>query len=140
MRRVRLCDFGTVPIEESMGCIYRIVCHATGRSYVGQTAYSHPFVRYRDHQREAKNGKEGPLYDDLRIYGVHAFSCECVCVVENEMLNALECYYAEQYGSYVWEGGYNVGECGGAPVRKAMSDARRLWVKGRAIGKRRWGL
>ena len=73
-----------------MGCIYRIVCGATGKSYIGQTAYSHPFVRYVEHQRDAQKGKEGPLYEDLRTYGVHAFVCECVCVAGNEALNELE--------------------------------------------------
>jgi hypothetical protein len=120
-----------------MGCIYRIVCSVTGRSYVGQTAYSHPFVRYREHQLDAAKGKEGPLYEDLRLYGVHAFWCECVCVVENEALNDLECYYAEQYGSYAWDGGYNEGACGGAPVRADVSDSRRTWMKRRAIAKQR---
>jgi hypothetical protein len=54
-------------------------------------------------------------------------------VCPNEQLNALECYYAEQYAAYEWEGGYNVGECGKEPVRKEMSDERRLWMKTRAI-------
>lgn len=116
-----------------MGCLYRLVCHATGRSYVGQTVLSHPFQRFLEHQRDARNGKEGPLYEDLRLYGVHAFECICLRVCPNEQLNALECYYAEQYDAYVWEGGYNTGECGGAPVRTEMSDDKRMWMKRRAI-------
>ena len=119
-----------------MGCVYRIVCKATGRCYVGQSAYSHPFVRFLQHQTDATAGKEGPLYDDLRSLGVHAFECECVCVVANAYLNDLEGYYAEQYSAYVWDGGYNVGECGGAPVRREVGDAQRMWMRKRAIFKR----
>lgn len=118
-----------------MGCLYRIVCHATGRSYVGQTALSHPFQRFLEHQRDATNGKEGPLYDDMRTYGIHAFECICLHVCPNKQLNDLECYYAEQYGTYVWDGGYNVGECGGAPVRTDMSDSKRVWMKRKAIAR-----
>ena len=118
-----------------MGCIYRILCTVTGRSYIGQTAYSHPFQRFREHQRSAQHGREGPLYDDLRRYGVRAFECSCLRVCPNDHLNELECYYAEQYDAYVWEGGYNTGECGGAPVCKDVSDERRLWMKRRAIRK-----
>ena len=120
-----------------MGCVYRLVRSATGRSYVGQTALSHPFQRFREHQRDALNGTEGPLYEDLRTFGVHAFECTCLRVCPNAHLNSLECYYAEQYAAYVWEGGYNTGECGGAPVRAEMSDTKRLWMKRRAIWKAR---
>ena len=120
-----------------MGCLYRLLCHATGRSYVGQTAYSHPFQRFCEHQADARAGKEGPLYDDLRTYGVHEFECICLRVCPNEELNELECYYAEQFNAYVWDGGYNVGECGGAPVRKEVSDETRLWMKRYAIRRRR---
>jgi len=116
-----------------MGCIYRIVCHATGRSYVGQTSYSHPFIRYSQHWASARKGVEGPLYEDMRQYGDREFECICICVVGNEKLNELESYYAEQYGSYVWDGGYNVGECGRSPVRAEMDDERRQWVRRHAI-------
>ena len=116
-----------------MGCIYRIVCHATGRSYIGQTSYSHPFIRFRQHQLSAKKESPGALYDDMRIYDIHEFECICICVVPNEALNNLEAYYAEQYNAYTWEGGYNIGECGNSLVRKEMDDDRRLWVRRKAI-------
>ena len=76
------------------------------------------------------------MYEDLRTYGVHEFECICICVVPNEMLNALECYYAEVYDAYVWAGGYNVGECGNAPVRVEVADERRYWMKRNAIRRR----
>ena len=116
-----------------MGCIYRIVCSATGRSYVGQTSYSHPFERFRQHQLSARNGSPGALYEDMRRYELREFECICICVVENEMLNSLESYYAEQYDAYVWDGGYNMWECGKSLVRCEMDDERRKWVRRRAI-------
>ena len=122
-----------------MGCLYRILCHATGRSYIGQTSLSYPFVRFMEHQRDAEKGHEGPLYDDMRTYGIHAFECICLCVVENVHLNNLECYYAEQYDAYVWDGGYNTGECGRTTVRPNLPDERRMWMKRRAIAKNYWG-
>ena len=123
-----------------MGCIYRIVCHATGRSYIGQTSYSHPFIRFQQHQLSAKKGSPGALYDDMRMYDLHEFECICICVVANETLNNLEAYYAEQYGAYVWDGGYNMGECGRSLVRKEMSDETRVWIRRRAIVRNRVGV
>ena len=117
-----------------MGCIYRIVCHVNGRSYVGQTAFSHPFVRFREHQREAQNGEIGTMYEDMRMLGIHEFECICLRVAPNDQLNDLECYYAEQYNAYEWLGGYNSGECGThTKVSKDVSDERRLWMKRTAI-------
>jgi hypothetical protein len=121
-----------------MGCIYRIVCHATGRSYIGQTAYSHPFIRFREHQTAAKKGVPYPLYDDMRIYDLSEFECICLCVAPNTQLNALECYYAEQYDAYVWDGGYNMGECGKARLAREMSDERRDRAKRWAVKKSFW--
>ena len=131
-----LCHIHTkLNTEVRMGCIYRIVCHPTGRSYVGQTAYSHPFDRYRQHQVSARRGDPGPLYDDMRIYDIRDFECICICVVENSTLNELECYFAEQYSAYLWDGGYNTGECGRCPVRANIPDDRRKWIRCRAIYK-----
>ena len=73
------------------------------------------------------------MYDDMRMYDIHEFECICICVVPNKALNTLEGYYAEQYGAYVWDGGYNVGECGNSLVRKEMDDDRRLWIRRKAI-------
>jgi group I intron endonuclease len=117
-----------------MGCIYRIVCHATGKSYIGQTAYSHPFVRFQAHQLDAKKGRQGPLYEDLRKYPLSEFECICIRVVANVALNELEAYYAEIYDAY---DGYNLVECGNEPVCREMSDERRMWMRKHAIWKRR---
>jgi uncharacterized membrane protein len=121
-----------------MGCIYRIICWATGQSYVGQTSYSNPFVRFLQHQTSAKKGVEGALYDAMRLYDIHEFECVCICVVPNTALNELECYYAEQYDAYYWDGGFNYSECGNAKVRREMTDEKRKWVRQKAIWKNRY--
>jgi hypothetical protein len=123
--------------EDAMGCIYRIVCHATGKSYVGQSSYSNPFERYSQHQLAARKGEESPLYEDMRTHDLREFECICLRVAANSELNGLECYYAEQYGAYVWDGGYNAGECGKSAVRRELSDEVRTWVRRRAIGRAR---
>ena len=112
-----------------MGCIYRILCRPTGRSYIGQTSYSHPFIRFREHQKSANCGVPGSLYDDLRIYDLSEFECTCLRVAPNEHLNNLECYYAEQYSAHDWMGGYNDAECGAARVRPEMSDEKRVLAR-----------
>ena len=118
-----------------MGCVYRIVNRRTGQCYIGQTSYSQPFTRFLRHKQEARAGSLQPLHVAMREEGEDAFECECLRQVPNVALNGLEAYYAEQYGSYVSEGGYNVKECGGEPVRREMSDETRLWVRRRAIWK-----
>jgi hypothetical protein len=69
----------------------------------------------------------------MRVYGISAFECERLYEGPNACLNGLEAYYAEQYGSYVWDGGYNAGECGKAPVRRDVSDTTRIWMKRRVF-------
>ena len=121
---------------EVMGCLYRIVNRHTGQSYIGQSSYSQPFTRFLRHKEDARNGSSLPLHVAMREEGEDAFECECLRQVPNAMLNGLEAYYAEQYGSYVEEGGYNVRECGGVPVRREMSDETRVWIRRRAIWRR----
>lgn len=120
-----------------MGCLYRIVNVRTGQCYIGQTAYSQPFTRFLRHKQEAREGSQALLHCALREDGEDQFECECLRQVSNESLNGLEAYYAEQYGSYASEGGYNERECGGAAVRREMSDTTRMWIRRRAIWKQR---
>ena len=75
------------------------------------------------------------LHVAMREHGICAFECECIRQIANTSLNELECYYAEQYDAYVWDGGYNQGECGKAAVRREVSDVTRTWMKRRGIWK-----
>ena len=109
-----------------MGCIYLLRCRDTSRCYVGQTAYTNPMYRIRQHVADSRKGSSFLLHVALREYGISSFDVECLQVVPNEMLNSLECYYAEQYNAYVWDGGYNMIECGTAPIAICKSDESRI--------------
>jgi group I intron endonuclease len=96
-----------------MGCIYRIYCAENGKCYIGQSCQNSPARRYTRHWNDAINRNEDtPLYRAFRKYGRGAFSVETLCVVGVDSLDNMECYFAEQYNSYVWESGYNAILCG----------------------------
>lgn len=102
---------------------------------MGQTSYSNPFGRFMEHQKASKKGSMFLLHVAMREHGVRSFECECIWQAPNASLNDLECYYAEQYGAYVWDGGYNQVECGKAVVCREVSDETRMWMKRRAMWK-----
>ena len=117
-----------------MGYIYRIVCTANGKSYIGRTLHD-PKQRWKQHVYKAKRSTVKTLLGHaINKYGVDAFRIETLCELSEESLDNMECYYAEQYESYVWQGGYNQTECGrGRPydyktreeTKKRMGEAQR---------------
>ena len=116
-----------------MGYIYRILCKENGKSYIGRTIHE-PSKRWKQHVYKAERGDPKTLLGyAIRKYGPGAFEIETLCVAPNGALDNMECYYAEQYESYVWQGGYNQTLCGrGRPytyettaeTRMKMSNAR----------------
>ena len=95
-----------------MGYIYRIVCKENGKCYIGRTL-GDPIKRWKQHVYKAKRGGVKTLLGHaINKYGPHAFEIETLCVLPNEALDNMECYYAEQYESYVWQRGYNQTLCG----------------------------
>jgi len=117
----------------AMGYIYRITCIPNGKSYIGRTLHD-PLQRWKQHIYKAKRSALKTLLGQaINKYGADAFRIETVCELPEESLDNMECYYAEQYESYVWQGGYNQTMCGrGRPydyntkeeTRKKMSEAR----------------
>jgi hypothetical protein len=117
-----------------MGYIYRISCRENGKSYIGRTLHD-PLKRWKQHIYKSKRNEAKTLLGyAINKYGVNAFNIETLCVVPNHALDNMECYYAEQYESYVWQGGYNQTMCGrGRPynyktkeeTRMRMSNARK---------------
>lgn len=96
-----------------MGCIYKITCSENGKCYIGQSKKDNPVPRYTRHWNDAiKRNTDTPLYRAFRKYEKNNFNIEVLCIVPNESLNNMECYFAEQYESYVWENGYNAVLCG----------------------------
>lgn len=117
-----------------MGYIYRIVCIPNGKSYIGRTLHD-PLQRWKQHIYKAKRSALKTLLGQaINKYGADAFRIETVCELPEESLDNMECYYAEQYESYVWQGGYNQTLCGrGRPydyktreeTKKRMGEAQR---------------
>lgn len=98
-----------------MGCIYRIYLkNDLTKNYIGQYVKDNPYKRWKRHIYDTNKhlGKQEYFHNAIRLYGETAFIIECLCVCSRDSLNSLEAYYAEQYNSYWWDGGYNMVECG----------------------------
>jgi len=102
-----------------MPCIYRIRNKNNGKSYIGQTKYDSPKLRFSRHiadmKRRLKNNVSlTPFEYALSKHGEESFEVMCLCVCGKESLDSLEQYYAEIFESYIWDfpGGYNATECG----------------------------
>jgi group I intron endonuclease len=103
---------------EEKGCIYLITNIINGKMYVGQTKYESPIKRYERHWLDSKKrAKNYNLYNAMNKYGKESFKLEILCIVPREALNNMECYWAEQLETYVWDnpGGYNMVWCGNQP-------------------------
>lgn len=98
------------------GCIYLITNTQTGDKYVGQFKSSNPEKRFKEHIRSSQKGCSYLIHRAMRKYGYDSFKVEVLCVCNYNCLNNLEAYYAEIYGTYIWDipGGYNMVWCGGA--------------------------
>jgi group I intron endonuclease len=117
-----------------MGFVYRIRCKENGKSYIGRSLHD-PLLRWKQHVYKSKRAEGRTLLGNaINKYGVDAFEIETLCEVPDDALDNMECYYAEQYQSYVWEGGYNQTLCGrGRPydyktneeTKRRMGEAQR---------------
>lgn len=118
-----------------MGCIYLITNLLNNKKYVGQHNKPDPHKRWLAHLKNAKNNMPYALYNAMRHYGSDSFKIKTLTICSHDALKSLEPYYAEQYGSYVWDndpGGYNMVWCGEnfrlgithtPEVRKRLSEA-----------------
>jgi group I intron endonuclease len=99
---------------EKIGCIYLIRNLVNGKLYVGQSKYDTPDKRWQMHLKSAKNGSPYAVHNAIRKYGEENFSIEVVRTCKHSLLGPMEEYYAEQYGSYIWDPtpGYNMVWCG----------------------------
>lgn len=117
-----------------MGYIYRILCKENRKCYIGRTLHD-PLKRWKEHVYKSKRATNRTLLGNaINKYGIDAFEIETISILPNEALDNMECYYAEQYESYVWQGGYNQTLCGrGRPytyatkqeTKQRMSEAQK---------------
>lgn len=101
-------------------CIYRIVCFATGRVYIGQT--NNYAQRYRDHINKLKKGKHvnKQLQRAVNKYGLERFYFE---IIEEglsfEKSNEREIFWIKHYDSFA--NGFNATSGGrSSPTRSVQ--------------------
>lgn len=63
--------------QPTQHCVYRIVCSATGKTYIGLTKAGAE-KRFRAHKYLARKGASGALYNAIRKYGPEAFAVEVI--------------------------------------------------------------
>lgn len=110
------------------GCVYRITCIATNRSYVGKTQCLD--TRIRLHRNLLiRGGHYSPMMQqDFRTYGIETFQVE---VIERKLgLGAakLECYWMGRFNSV--DNGYNtrVGQTDTSTNKRTPSPAQKAWA------------
>jgi group I intron endonuclease len=108
------------PHEEKLGCIYRVTCIVTSKSYIGQAKLvkyknGKPYRygatgRWSDHVSSARQtARAYPIFEAIRTHGEKNFTHEILEVVPLENLDTKETHYIEQYNTLV-PFGYNVTE------------------------------
>jgi group I intron endonuclease len=92
-----------------MGCIYRILCKSTGKSYIGQFRLDDPKYRINRHWRDAEKGSNCIIHQAMKKYGKNDFTVEvlCICNTQDE-LNIKEQEYIDLHHSMCNDNGYNM--------------------------------
>lgn len=92
-----------------MGCIYRILCKSSGKSYIGQYKLDNPTKRFKRHCVDAEKGSTCAIHKAIQKYGKDDFTVEvlCICSTQDE-LNKKEQEYIDQYNSMINNNGYNM--------------------------------
>jgi group I intron endonuclease len=111
------------------GCIYLIRNIHNGKMYVGQHYNSNPERRFYQHCHSAIKGKSTTciLANAIRKYGVESFKLERLGIFPIDSLDNMECYYAEQFGTYTWDEpnpGYNMIWCGGVGRMRGIKPSQ----------------
>ena len=111
------------------GYIYRIVCLANGKIYIGQT-YRTIKKRWKQHLRGSNSNSENKLYRAIRKYGEDNFTVEEVMWVEaptqkelKAKLDFLECHFIQRYDTK--RNGYNSTDGGEGALGFVMPESAR---------------
>ena len=118
------------------GCIYLISCLENNKKYVGQHCKPDPKERWNVHKRSKENY---PFHNAIRKYGPTGFSWEVLLICPHEKLTEMEGYYAEVFGTYIWDnpGGYNAVWCSDSPnLGIKMSDEQKQKIGQANLGKK----
>lgn len=90
-----------------IGRIYLIRNSVNGKGYVGQTIYSIAH-RWSAHKNEAKGESLCALHCAIRKYGIEKFFVSEVAQCDLALMNDLEKYFIEFYGTFHSQHGYNL--------------------------------
>ncbi len=97
------------------------------KKYVGQHATTDHLKRYKSHIKASETPKV-MLHCAIKSYGVDNFICEKLCEFPQGSLDNMECYYAEQFETYIWDNkpGYNMVWCGAGGRRGIKSSLEHI--------------
>lgn len=93
-----------------MGCIYRILCKATNKNYIGQYRKDDPKLRINRHWNDAeKRNSKCAIHQAMRKYGKENFEVfvELICKSQEE-LDKKEDETITKYDSMIYDNGYNM--------------------------------
>ena len=119
-----------------MGIIYKITNNINNKIYIGQTIRDLN-ARWQEHKKVANqllnSQSNSPLYQAMRKYGIEHFQIEQLEEVENDALDARECYWINFYDSY--RQGYNAtlggnGHSDSYSIVKDKQEILKLWKQG----------
>lgn len=98
--------------------IYRVVNNINKKAYIGKSKnYKH---RWFEHKRNAKQGKQHPLYDAIRKYGLENFTFEVLFETTEDLVDTQEKNLIEALSKYPT--GYNLAEGG------TGGDTKKHWT------------
>lgn len=110
--------------------VYKVVCTASGKAYVGITARALDTRWFEHVSRAREGGRDSRLHDAIRKYGVDAFTREVIATADTEdEARSLERHFIKALGT--WDNGYNCNEggCGWLKipesVKRKIGDAQR---------------
>ena len=108
---------------------YKATNQANGKVYIGFAG--DPQQRWREHKRDAENGKGYAFHQAIRKHGWHNFLFEVLCCGKDKtaMLQYVEPQLIEQYQSRITQHGYNMHKkvlgAVSLPTRRPWTDRER---------------
>ena len=84
--------------------IYKIQNTLNGKMYIGQS--ENCYGRWLKHKSDSKN-KEGPLYEDIRKYGIENFYFKIIKKIPAYLLETKKNEYIKKYNT-LYPNGYNI--------------------------------
>lgn len=111
-----------------MAYIYTITNKLNNKIYVGATT-RHPYVRFKEHCRDAKRFPTRLLYKDINEYGRHNFQVDILEQCADDVMHKREMFWIAHLQSF--RAGYNA-TLGGAGTASANYDLIiALWQQGK---------